>query len=279
MAHNRKKIFLSLFVADGLGLEIGPSFNPILSKRDGYNVEILDHLSAEELVEKYKNAPGVDVSNIEVVDYVSTGASIFDAIGIEQRFDYILASHVIEHTVDFVGFCKDCERLLKPDGVLVLAVPDKRFSFDVLRPLTSTGAVLQSHVEKRTRHTPGAIFDEVAYNVLRGGALAWSASSTAELSFFRQLQEAKAIFKATQLDSVFHDIHAWQFTPSSFRLILNDLFEIGSIGLRESNFRLGEGEFFVVLSFNGLGPQVSRIILAERMLTEQKAILINSPLN
>lgn len=34
---------------DGLGLEIGPSHNPIAPKKAGYNVHIVDHASAEEL--------------------------------------------------------------------------------------------------------------------------------------------------------------------------------------------------------------------------------------
>jgi len=271
---NRKKRLLSLFETTGLGLEIGPSFNPLLPKREGYNVESLDHLNAEDLIDKYSDAPGVDISNIEPVDFVSTGSSVFLAIGIEHRYDYIVASHVIEHTVDFVGFLKDCERLLKTDGVLVLAVPDKRFSFDVLRSLASVGDVLQAHVDGRTRHSPGAIFDEVAYNCLRGGALAWKSANSDELKFFSTLQEAKAIFEATQNDSQFRDIHAWQFTPSSFRLLVSDLSEIGYIRLRESRFYDGGGEFFVVLSRNGSGAGVSRMSLAQQTISEQFAIKV-----
>lgn len=58
---------------------------------------------------KYANAPGVEVSRIEVVDHVSTGASVFDAVGKTARYDYIVASHVIEHTTDMLGFLKDCQ--------------------------------------------------------------------------------------------------------------------------------------------------------------------------
>lgn len=61
---NRKDILFSLFDATGLGLEIGPSFNPLVPKAEGYRVEILDHLSAANLREKYKSAPNVDLSKI-----------------------------------------------------------------------------------------------------------------------------------------------------------------------------------------------------------------------
>ena len=35
------------------GLEIGPSLRPVVPKREGFQVEIVDHLSREELTEKY----------------------------------------------------------------------------------------------------------------------------------------------------------------------------------------------------------------------------------
>lgn len=274
---SRREVLLSLFDATGRGLEIGASFNPLLPKKDGYNVEVLDHLSAEELVKKYAGASSVDPTRIEPVDYVSHGASLFDAIGEEARFDYIVASHVIEHTVDLLGFLNDCERLLRPRGVVVLAVPDKRFSFDVLRPLTSTGDVLQRHLDKQPRHSLGALFDEVAYNSLRGGALAWAPTSQAPLAFASELQTAKSIFEQAQHDGLFRDIHAWQFTPSSFRLLVNDLYEIGYLGLREQAFRDDLGsEFAITLSRQGEGPKVSRLSLAERALVENAWIKASS---
>jgi 2-polyprenyl-3-methyl-5-hydroxy-6-metoxy-1,4-benzoquinol methylase len=267
---------MSLFDTAGFGLEVGPGFNPLLPKSEGYNVETLDHLCSDDLVLKYQNAPGVKASSFEPIDYISSGSAMFDAIGVEDRFDFIVASHVIEHSADFIGFLRDAQRLLKTDGILVLAVPDKRFSFDVLRPLASTGDVMQAHLERRIRHTPGAIFDEVAYNALRGNDLAWSRKNSTGLSFFSNLEKAKNLFEAAQHDLVYHDIHAWQFTPSSFRLILNDLYEIGYIKLREKIFHEVEGEFYVVLSHTGLGPLTSRLRLAEQSIDEQRTIMINN---
>ena len=98
MHMDRKERLLFLFDATGIGLEIGPSFNPLLPKRDGYDVETLDHLSAADLREKYKNAPNVDLSAIEEVDHLSDGSSILQLIGKPEHYDYIVASHVIEHT-------------------------------------------------------------------------------------------------------------------------------------------------------------------------------------
>ncbi len=274
---NRREIILSLFDGTGLGLEIGPSFNPLVPKADGYRVEILDHLSAANLREKYKSTPNVDLSKIEEVDYVSDGGSILKLVGKPQHYDYIIASHVIEHTTDLLGFISDCEQLLKDTGVLVLAVPDKRFAFDCLRSYSTTGQILQAHLERRQRHTPGQVFDEVAYNCLRDGAIAWKNGDSGPLSFFRPLSDAKAAFEKLQQQDIFYDIHAWQFTPAGFRLIMNDLFEIGSIYLRETSFHETLGnEFFISLSKFGAGCPIDRLLLAECAINEQKAITTRS---
>ncbi len=270
---NRHEILLSMFDSKGKGLEIGPSFNPLLPKAQGYDVEILDHLDAAALREKYKDA-AVNLDAIEEVDYVSDGSSIAALIGKPSHFDHCVALHVLEHTVDLLGFLLDCQSLLKPTGKLVLAVPDKRFSFDVLRPLTSTGDVLEAHINPASRHAPGKLFDEFAYNALRDGKLAWPRGQKGPVAFFNTLEQAKNLYEHFLATKAFADIHAWQFTPSSLRLILSDLAEIGFIRLKESSFvDNGTGEFYITLSEAGAGCAVSRIDLAWNALVEQAEII------
>jgi predicted SAM-dependent methyltransferase len=152
-----QKITASLDTS-GKGLEIGPSHNPILPKRDGYDVETVDHLDQQGLIEKYRDH-GIDLSRIEPVDYVWTGGSLLELVGDRQRYDWIVAAHVIEHVPDVVGFLQQCLALLKPDGVLSLVIPDRRYSFDYLRFPSSVGSLLQAHLEKRKRHSPGQLVD------------------------------------------------------------------------------------------------------------------------
>ena len=172
MQESRFEKIFHLIDKTGLGLEIGPSYNPIAPKRDGWNVEIVDHLNAASLQSKYA-AWGVDGSAIEEVDYIVGTDGLYAAIGRESRFDFILASHAIEHMPDVVQFLKDCERLLKPGGILSLVVPDKRFCFDVLKPLSTTGQVLQAHIDRRQKHSPGTIFDAHALHVKKNEAIVW----------------------------------------------------------------------------------------------------------
>jgi 2-polyprenyl-3-methyl-5-hydroxy-6-metoxy-1,4-benzoquinol methylase len=271
---SRTEFLRSLINVAGSGLEIGAGYNPLLPKSAGFRVEVADHTTAEGLRAKYGNAPSVDVANIEPVDYVLAEGSLANVIGKQACYDYIVASHVIEHTPDLLGFLKDCEALLKPDGILLLAVPDKRCCFDVFQPLTSTGAVLQAHTDRRTRPAPGVIFDDRAYNAVRDGAIGWPLQSTGELRFFLNLPAALSQFREDRQSNNYIDVHVWKFVPSSFRLIVNDLYELGEIRLREREFHEGAGhEFYVTLSQEAYGCRVERIELARRMLAEQAQIL------
>lgn len=227
---------LHLIEKSGLGLEVGASYRPMAAKRDGWNVEIADHACAEELREKYA-AWGVDGSLIEEVDHLVDDRGLFAAINDEGRYDFIIASHVIEHVPNPVQFLIDCQRLLKEGGILSLVVPDKRFCFDTLKPISTTGDFLQAYLEGRTKHTPGTIFDAYALHVKKGSLLVWPGdSSGSKLSFGHTVREAKALVDEYVQTGRFVDVHAWQFVPESFKMILSDLVELELLTFESAAF-------------------------------------------
>lgn len=266
----------SLFDPTGFGLEIGPGYNPLLPKRDGFRVETLDYTDADGLRTKYRNA-AVDLTRIEDVTFISDGRPMVDVIGERERYDFIIASHVIEHVPNLVGFLNDCDALLKPSGTLVLAVPDKRNCFDVLQPVSTAGDVLQAFHEGRTRHAPGAVFDEIAYGALRNKKPGWGPGERGAFSFFHDLPKAKVFFdRSCQPSPDYVDIHAWRFTPSSFRLILSDIAAVGVVRLREARFLDSVGiEFYATLSASAQGCPVDRLELARRVLAEERQVLVD----
>ena len=271
---DRPAFLRSLIDIGGVGIEIGPSYNPLAPKAQGFKVETVDYLGAEGLRQKYAGNPNVRTELIEEVDYVLDGTkSLSDAIGKTSFYDYIIASHVIEHVPDMLAFLKSCETLLKPDGVLLLAVPDKRHCFDVLQPLSTTGGVLQAHLERHTRPTPGAVFDDRAYNAVRDGQIGWPIGADGKLAFFAGLHDAIGSFRAAQREQAYVDVHVWRFVPSSFRLIVRDLHEIGEVGLKERTFHDSVGnEFYLTLSKTGGGCPVGRLALASAAIAEQARI-------
>jgi hypothetical protein len=208
-------------------IEIGPGFNPIAPKAAGWNTTTIDHASREELVKKYTDHPGVDVGRIEEVDFVWSGGSIAQAVPrhLHGTFSAFIASHVIEHTTDFIDFLGTAETLLSSTGIVILAIPDKRYCFDYFRPLTTTGEVLYANASRRSRHTRRIVFDHTAYVVKNRGNGAWGHGPVGELDFFHTLDEAAQAFATANEEpsEPYVDMHAWQFTPASFELLLLEL--------------------------------------------------------
>lgn len=250
ISSREQKVFHLLDKA-GLGLEIGPSHNPVAPKKKGFNVHILDHASADELRAKYKGHEkfGVKLENIEEVDFVWHGEPFPELIGKTGCYDWIIASHVIEHVPDLVSYLQQCEALLKSGGILSLVIPDRRYCFDYFSASSSTGQVLDAYAEKRTRPSHGQVFDHFANAAKRKGAIAWSPEALGPADeLIHPFAQAKALWSRSLSSAEYIDTHCWRFTPASFRLLMSDLAGLGLIGLEiKAEFDTAGCEFHVSL--------------------------------
>ena len=283
-APSRTDTLLEGVSKDARIIEIGPSFNPVAPRSRGWNSFSLDHMTREGLAEKYADHPGVDVRMIEPVDFVWSGGALSDAVppGQHGSFDVFLASHVIEHTPDLIAFLDAAATLLKPDGAVVLAVPDKRSCFDFFQPTTTTGQVLEAHATGRVRHHRERAFDHFAYAVADGDLEAWGGRPSQGLRLIHTLESAAGNARIFQESKGYHDLHAWHFVPSSFELLM---LELGWLG--ETDWRVdrmvsppGAWEFFAWLrrgasARTGATPEeelrAQRLALLTRSLLETQA--------
>jgi len=258
---DRKQKILFGLNLKGMGLEIGPSHAPIAPKSEGYQVEILDHLNQEKLIEYYRRE-GQDISRVEEVDHVWSGQPLPEVVGKTECYDWIIASHVVEHTPDLARFLIDCGKLLKPDGILSLAVPDKRACFDYFRPISSLCTVLDSHHQNRKNHSVGTLIENRINFTQRNLRDAWHVGYQGKHTFHEaQFDPAISAWQRRERGD-YIDSHAWCFTPSSFRLIVEDLQELQIIQLRETNFFPSRNnEFFIQMSANGSGSKATRMEL------------------
>ncbi len=202
-------------------LELGPLTTPIAPKSDGWLTTVVDHVSQEQLVEKYRNDSTVDTSLIGDVDIVWSQGPLEAAVPRELHgtFDAFIASHVFEHIPDPIGLLRSLEQVLRPAGVVSLVIPDKRFCFDFFRPLSTVGGLLDAHARKAVRHSREALFDQVAYGIRADGESAFSHRRVRDIDFVHSLEQAKAQFDAHGggEDGPYADVHGWVFTPSSSR--------------------------------------------------------------
>lgn len=271
---NRYEKILRHISKAGYGVEVGPSHNPAAAKKDGYQVDIIDHMSRDELLVKYRGH-GVDLEQIEEVDFVWQGQSYLELTGKAKYYDWIIASHVIEHTPDLIRFLNDCDAILKDDGVISLVIPDKRYCFDFYRPITGISRIIDSHLQKSQNHSPGTVAESFLNTVSQSGKIAWDSSMAGQYSLFHSVAQAKEAMQSVVDSDTYLDMHAWCFVPHSFRLMIHDLFALGLISLQEVDFFPTDGcEFYVTLGRGGNGPNKSRMQLLEIIDSELREGLV-----
>ena len=172
MTRNEKLLF-SIDPATQSGIEIGPLDKPVVT-RDIGPIRYVDYLSTKELQARYADDPSVDTDRIMQVDYVLGSNTLAQAIGDMAPVDYVVASHIIEHTPDMIGWMKEIHAILRPGGVLSLAIPDKRYTFDFARSVTRPADVIEAYLHGYRKPSIRQIFDFVSSAVKVDAAQAWA---------------------------------------------------------------------------------------------------------
>jgi len=257
---------------NGAGLEIGPSINPVVPKCDEYNVETIDHTDKNGLLEKYKSQ-GLNTDKIEEVDYIWNGESYTELTGKKNHYDYIIASHVIEHTCDLIGFFRDCSEILRENGVLSLVIPDKRRCFDYFRPLTSISNVIDRHLNKYTFNSPGSVYEFYSCVCTSDGNIAWDCPTPpVDVKLSYEVTGAINAYNDTLNHNKYIDIHNWVFIKSTFEQIIYELNCLDLIDLTVAQSFDTEGhEFFVSLvkrSKPFIASEDERLKLANKAINE-----------
>ena len=161
VAERRSRLLGTLDLTSGPGIEFGPLAAPLVRKTKG-DVVYVDHATRVDLTAKYAGDAAVDARHIVDVDVVWTGQPLHTCLP-HRDYAYVVASHVIEHLPDPVGWLMEIAGILRPGGIVILAVPDKRYTFDRFRQLTTVSDLLDAYLRKSRRPSPGQVFDQVAY--------------------------------------------------------------------------------------------------------------------
>jgi hypothetical protein len=259
-------------------IEVGPSYNPLTPKREGWRSYVIDHADTESLIEKYRNVALVDADNIEPVDFVWTKGAISDAVPQEHHgtFDVFVASHVFEHVPDLVSVLRSAEVLCRPDARMVLALPDKRVCFDFFRPLSTTGDVLSAHWEKRSRHTAKTLWDHFAYTATKNGIPGWGRDDQTPLTLIHSMADTVNLSQKSNSDE-YIDAHAWTFVPSSFSLIMLELAYLGLTDWSVERTQTAEGTEFYIWLRRGALAKVAALSPSD-LATERTRLLTQNML-
>ena len=206
----------------GHGIEIGALHNPLKVPRRAH-VRFVDRMTVADLRAHYPELSREKLVPVDIIDDGETLSTVQEA-----SQDFVIANHFLEHCENPLGALENMARVLKPDGVLFMCIPDKRRTFDQNRPVTPF-----EHVERDYREGP-----------------AWSRRSHYEewVKLFERVDGEDAVAKRTQeLMQQQYSIHYHVWTSKE----MVELFHRGSRVARvpseiECFLKYGEEAIFIV---------------------------------
>ena len=233
----------------GSGLEIGALDSPLLRKPE-HDVLYVDYATTE-VVRANQFDPAVRLEQIVEVDIVWGSARLAEAVG--RPVDYVLASHVIEHVPDLIGWLLEVAEVLRPEGVLGLAIPDKRFTFDALRQVSVLSEAVEAHLLGAKRPSLRQVYDVASLGIGVDAAEVWGnrfdpAARRDEV--LARLRPALNLVTSLHASPQYRDAHCWVFTPRTFLTVAEELATLALFPFRISAFyptETGDAEFLVRL--------------------------------
>lgn len=125
----------------GAGIEIGALHNPLnLSGLPVTEIRYVDRMSNRELRLQY---PELKYLKLVPVDIIDDG----EVLGKIEKgsLDFIIANHFLEHARNPLGCIENWLSKLKPGGIIFMAAPDKKYTFDVDRELTPLDHLVEDY--------------------------------------------------------------------------------------------------------------------------------------
>lgn len=246
IATKRRQFIEKAIGCSGSILEVGAFDNPIYRRELGDQVMYVDWFSREELIENHKENTKRRPECIVEIDFVVKHNRIAEAVG--RRFELICASHVIEHIPDVLFWLNELYSMLEEGGRIFLAVPDKRYTFDYYRSVSTAGEMIRAHQERLDRPSKWQLLDHIYYHQNVDLAGIWAGVTPGH--FQPRCTMAHALTIAEKKSQIYTDCHCWTFTSDSFVQLVRDLTSAGlfNFSIEEMDHpQRGTNEFYVLL--------------------------------
>jgi SAM-dependent methyltransferase len=209
----------------GHGIEVGALHSPFpVPKAAG--VQYVDHLSKTQLRAEYPELAGRPLVE---VDHVDDGESLTTIPDRSQ--DFVIASHFLEHCEDPVRTLGAHLRVLRPGGVLLLALPDRRHSVDRHRDATTLEHLVADHEQGPEASRAGHYREWARLVDLPLGNIS--------------AEEVEAHAAALQQRGYSIHFHCW--TDDEFRRQVQAIIECFQLPARVAGHRTNHHEFLVTL--------------------------------
>ena len=221
--HLRRMRITSSIKFDSSGIEYGPLHRVIMPRDLCPKVRYVDFKPRDQLVRHYAKDPNVDVSLIPEIDIVTSGRKITEFVD-DESIDFVVASHVLEHVPNFIGWLETNLRLLRPGGRIALAFPDRRFCFDLAKQPTSFHEVVAAYLEQRTQPNFTQICDHIINSRKVTPVEVWNGTLNSENApRVHGLANALTTLAGLVHKKEYHDVHCWKFSDAEFMDMIQNI--------------------------------------------------------
>lgn len=243
----RKIIEKYLDVKSSSILEIGALDYPTYKNNEIY-VKYMDYASSEDIAKKDLKNPRYKLENIVNVDYVCPHQDYSKHI--DEKFELVIANHVIEHIPNIITWLGEIHKILKTDGLLFLSIPDKRYTFDISRKETIASDVLRNYFEELKKPSFYHIFDHFYYHKKVSAKDVWLGNYENKLKINRFSPKDALNLAKKMSKEHYADVHCSVFTNESFIQLYDLLFDLEMVDfalLETGDVEYMSNEFHVML--------------------------------
>ncbi len=224
----RRQFVLSHLPAHQCGLEVAPYFNAMV-ERPKHDVFYVDYIDNDEIQRKAADNPGSVGQNVPWIDAVWVpGKRLAECVG-GRRFAYAVASHVMEHVPNPLGWLHEILECVEVGGRVAIVLPMRTRTMDYYRQNTTFGQVVGWSIEKPTRPTPSQVMDFLSQNFFHQGEQVIPGRMPPFNEAPRHYTDRMALEYAcwTSRRNQYLDVHCTTWTPESFSEIFGRLRDVG----------------------------------------------------
>jgi len=213
---------------EGRGLEIAPYFNPIVDK-PGHDVFYVDCIDNRAIRRKASQNPKGRERVPPPIDAVWVPGRRLSRCVRGRKFDYAVASHVMEHVPDPLGWLHQVLECLVVGGRIALLLPIRDRTMDFYRNDTTFGQIVGWSIEKPARPTPTQVMDFLSQSFFHQGEPVEAERMPPFERAVRHYGDDDAIRYARFVWKKRHylDVHCSTWTPESFVEIFTRLRQVG----------------------------------------------------
>jgi SAM-dependent methyltransferase len=192
---SQRKNDLAARYLHGRGVELGALHQPLPVDPASATVEYVDRLTREQALATFPELVPHAAQFVEptfLIDFATDDLSALEPEG----FDFFIANDVIEHLPNPLKLLRDLYDAMKPGALLFLSAPDRDYTFDARRELTTNRHLWREYKRGTTEPSRAHIREYVR-------------STTPQVLAFKRWQR-KSIYEDHRRRSI--HVHVWDQT-------------------------------------------------------------------